>query len=170
MPIPIISDRPVVYAIGGPNGAGKTTFAREFLPAVGIEQFLTPTPSRRDCRRCAQRRWRSPGRSAAAQAVASWWRRGRASRSRARSAAGRTHRCCATSERQAISCRYATSGCQTPTPRCGGSAGEFLREGTTCLQKIFAGAICRPCATSSSFISRSPMLRCCTEPDRGRLS
>ena len=31
---------PVVYAIGGPNGAGKTTFAREFLPAVGIEQFL----------------------------------------------------------------------------------------------------------------------------------
>ena len=33
-------DSPVIYAIGGPNGAGKTTFAREFLPAVGIEPFL----------------------------------------------------------------------------------------------------------------------------------
>ncbi len=31
---------PVIYAIGGPNGAGKTTFARAFLPAEGIEQFL----------------------------------------------------------------------------------------------------------------------------------
>ena len=40
MPTPIASERPVVYAIGGPNGAGKTTFAREFLPAVGVEQFL----------------------------------------------------------------------------------------------------------------------------------
>ena len=29
-----------MYAIGGPNGAGKTTFARQFLPTVGIEQFL----------------------------------------------------------------------------------------------------------------------------------
>ncbi len=34
------NDPPVVYAIGGPNGAGKTTFARQFLPAVGIETFL----------------------------------------------------------------------------------------------------------------------------------
>ena len=33
-------DSPIIYAIGGPNGAGKTTFAREFLPAVGIEPFL----------------------------------------------------------------------------------------------------------------------------------
>ena len=33
-------DPPIIYAIGGPNGAGKTTFAREFLPAVGIEPFL----------------------------------------------------------------------------------------------------------------------------------
>ena len=31
---------PIVYALGGPNGAGKTTFAREFLPAEGIGEFL----------------------------------------------------------------------------------------------------------------------------------
>ena len=31
---------PVVYVIGGPNGAGKTTFAREFLPAEGVLEFL----------------------------------------------------------------------------------------------------------------------------------
>ena len=31
---------PVVYVIGGPNGAGKTTFAREFLPAAQIVEFL----------------------------------------------------------------------------------------------------------------------------------
>ena len=39
-PKPPADDPPVIYAIGGPNGAGKTTFAREFLPAVGIEPFL----------------------------------------------------------------------------------------------------------------------------------
>ena len=40
--MPTIPDEqpPVIYAIGGPNGAGKTTFARAFLPAVGVEQFL----------------------------------------------------------------------------------------------------------------------------------
>jgi predicted ABC-type ATPase len=32
--------RPVVYVIGGPNGAGKTTFAREFLPAARVAEFL----------------------------------------------------------------------------------------------------------------------------------
>ena len=31
---------PVIYVIGGPNGAGKTTFAREFLPAVEVLEFL----------------------------------------------------------------------------------------------------------------------------------
>ena len=31
---------PVIYVIGGPNGAGKTTFAREFLPAEGVLEFL----------------------------------------------------------------------------------------------------------------------------------
>ena len=31
---------PVVYVIGGPNGAGKTTFAREFLPAARVVEFL----------------------------------------------------------------------------------------------------------------------------------
>jgi predicted ABC-type ATPase len=31
---------PVIYLIGGPNGAGKTTFARQFLPAVGVMEFL----------------------------------------------------------------------------------------------------------------------------------
>jgi predicted ABC-type ATPase len=31
---------PVIYVIGGPNGAGKTTFAREFLPAAEIGEFL----------------------------------------------------------------------------------------------------------------------------------
>ena len=31
---------PVVYVIGGPNGAGKTTFAREFLPAAEVVEFL----------------------------------------------------------------------------------------------------------------------------------
>jgi predicted ABC-type ATPase len=31
---------PQIYLIGGPNGAGKTTFARHFLPAVGITEFL----------------------------------------------------------------------------------------------------------------------------------
>ena len=30
----------VVYVIGGPNGAGKTTFAREFLPAAHVVEFL----------------------------------------------------------------------------------------------------------------------------------
>ena len=40
MPIEPKSNRPVVCAIGGPNGAGKTTFARQFLPAVDVEQFL----------------------------------------------------------------------------------------------------------------------------------
>lgn len=32
--------RPVIYLIGGPNGAGKTTFAREFLPAAEVVEFL----------------------------------------------------------------------------------------------------------------------------------
>jgi predicted ABC-type ATPase len=31
---------PVIYIIGGPNGAGKTTFAREFLPAAQVVEFL----------------------------------------------------------------------------------------------------------------------------------
>jgi predicted ABC-type ATPase len=31
---------PVIYIIGGPNGAGKTTFAREFLPAAKVVEFL----------------------------------------------------------------------------------------------------------------------------------
>ncbi len=31
---------PVVYVIAGPNGAGKTTFAREFLPAARVVEFL----------------------------------------------------------------------------------------------------------------------------------
>jgi predicted ABC-type ATPase len=31
---------PTLYLIGGPNGAGKTTFARQFLPAVGVNEFL----------------------------------------------------------------------------------------------------------------------------------
>jgi predicted ABC-type ATPase len=31
---------PVIYVIGGPNGAGKTTFAREFLPAARVVEFL----------------------------------------------------------------------------------------------------------------------------------
>ena len=35
-----VARSPVIYAIGGPNGAGKTTFAREFLPAVGVDEFL----------------------------------------------------------------------------------------------------------------------------------
>ena len=32
--------RPVIYLISGPNGAGKTTFAKEFLPAAHIVEFL----------------------------------------------------------------------------------------------------------------------------------
>ena len=35
-----VARAPVIYVIGGPNGAGKTTFAREFLPAEGIFEFL----------------------------------------------------------------------------------------------------------------------------------
>lgn len=31
---------PILYLIGGPNGAGKTTFAKQFLPAVGVMEFL----------------------------------------------------------------------------------------------------------------------------------
>lgn len=31
---------PVIYVLAGPNGAGKTTFAREFLPAEGVFEFL----------------------------------------------------------------------------------------------------------------------------------
>ncbi len=31
---------PTIYIIAGPNGAGKTTFAREFLPAAAITEFL----------------------------------------------------------------------------------------------------------------------------------
>lgn len=31
---------PSIYVIGGPNGAGKTTFAREFLPAARVVEFL----------------------------------------------------------------------------------------------------------------------------------
>lgn len=33
-------ETPVIYVIGGPNGAGKTTFAREFLPAAKVVEFL----------------------------------------------------------------------------------------------------------------------------------
>jgi predicted ABC-type ATPase len=32
--------RPTVHVIAGPNGAGKTTFAREFLPAADVVEFL----------------------------------------------------------------------------------------------------------------------------------
>ncbi len=31
---------PKVYVIGGPNGAGKTTYARQFLPAAPVLEFL----------------------------------------------------------------------------------------------------------------------------------
>jgi predicted ABC-type ATPase len=31
---------PIIYVLGGPNGAGKTTFARKFLPAAEIVEFL----------------------------------------------------------------------------------------------------------------------------------
>ncbi len=34
------SKSPILYLIGGPNGAGKTTFAKQFLPAIGIMEFL----------------------------------------------------------------------------------------------------------------------------------
>lgn len=30
----------MLYVIGGPDGAGKTTFAKQFLPAVGVREFL----------------------------------------------------------------------------------------------------------------------------------
>jgi len=30
----------MIYVLGGPNGAGKTTFARKFLPAAEIVEFL----------------------------------------------------------------------------------------------------------------------------------
>lgn len=33
---------PLLYVIAGPNGAGKTTFAREFLPAADVLEFLNP--------------------------------------------------------------------------------------------------------------------------------
>ena len=32
--------QPVIYLISGPNGAGKTTFAKEFLPAAHVIEFL----------------------------------------------------------------------------------------------------------------------------------
>lgn len=32
--------QPVIYLIAGPNGAGKTTFAKEFLPAAHVVEFL----------------------------------------------------------------------------------------------------------------------------------
>lgn len=35
-----VRHQPVIYVIGGPNGAGKTTFARQFLPAAGVMDFL----------------------------------------------------------------------------------------------------------------------------------
>ena len=35
-----LSSYPIVYVIGGPNGAGKTTYAREFLPAANVMEFL----------------------------------------------------------------------------------------------------------------------------------
>jgi predicted ABC-type ATPase len=34
------TDSPIIYVVGGPNGAGKTTFARKFLPAAEIVEFL----------------------------------------------------------------------------------------------------------------------------------
>jgi len=37
----VASDRqPIIYLISGPNGAGKTTFAKEFLPAAHVVEFL----------------------------------------------------------------------------------------------------------------------------------
>lgn len=37
----VASERqPVIYLISGPNGAGKTTFAKEFLPAAHVIEFL----------------------------------------------------------------------------------------------------------------------------------
>lgn len=33
-------EAPVLYLIAGPNGAGKTTFALQFLPAIGVREFL----------------------------------------------------------------------------------------------------------------------------------
>ena len=35
-----VARSPVLYVIAGPNGAGKTTFAREFLPAADVVEFL----------------------------------------------------------------------------------------------------------------------------------
>ena len=35
-----VARAPVLYVIAGPNGAGKTTFAREFLPAADVVEFL----------------------------------------------------------------------------------------------------------------------------------
>ena len=32
--------RPTIHLIAGPNGAGKTTFAKEFLPAADVVEFL----------------------------------------------------------------------------------------------------------------------------------
>lgn len=34
------TSHPTITLIGGPNGAGKTTFAKQFLPAVGVMEFL----------------------------------------------------------------------------------------------------------------------------------
>jgi predicted ABC-type ATPase len=31
---------PRCLIIAGPNGAGKTTFALEYLPAIGIQNFI----------------------------------------------------------------------------------------------------------------------------------
>jgi predicted ABC-type ATPase len=37
----VASERqPVICLISGPNGAGKTTFAKEFLPAAHVVEFL----------------------------------------------------------------------------------------------------------------------------------
>ena len=35
-----VPSAPVIYIIAGPNGAGKTTFARVFLPAARVVEFL----------------------------------------------------------------------------------------------------------------------------------
>lgn len=34
------SSHPKVYVIGGPNGAGKATYARQFLTAAHVLEFL----------------------------------------------------------------------------------------------------------------------------------
>ncbi len=152
---------PVIYVIGGPNGAGKTTFAREFLPAARVVEFLNADLL------AAGLSPLQPGTMAvrSARLLLGRWRELLALRrdfAFESTLSGRSYAtCCAKPAPPVTKCACATCGCRVLPCRCAGCASACARAAMTCRKPICGGAFCRVYEIFSRCIFPWRMKPCC---------